>query len=66
MALDGRRQPLGQRLDTLIVQFEQLALKVDVLRGAVDEVCKYTPQDADVDLLRRSLQKFYANLVDGS
>ena len=35
----------------------------EVLRGAVDEVCKYTPKDADVDLLRRSLQKFYARTL---
>ena len=32
----------------------------DVLRDAIDEVCKYTQEGKGVDYLRKSLQKFYS------
>ena len=35
----------------------------EVLRDAVDEVCRYTGEGSGIDLLRRSLQKFYARTV---
>ena len=35
----------------------------EVLDAAVAEVCKYAPDNEGVDLLRRSLQKFYARTL---
>ena len=35
----------------------------DVLRTAVDEVCKYEPDNAGVDMLRKSLQKVFAKTL---
>ena len=35
----------------------------DVLRDSVDEVCKYTKDGEPLDLLRASLQKFYARTL---
>ena len=35
----------------------------EVLRNAVDEVCKYVREDGVTDLLRRSLQKCYARTL---
>jgi len=32
----------------------------EVLRDAVDEVCKYVPEGEGADFLRRSIQKFFA------
>ena len=35
----------------------------DVLRAAVDEVCKYEPENEGVDMLRKSLQKVFAKTL---
>ena len=35
----------------------------DTLRDCVEEVCKYTREGEPLDLLRRSLQKFYARTL---
>ena len=35
----------------------------EVLRAAVDEVCKYEPENEGVDMLRRSLQKVFAKTL---
>ena len=35
----------------------------DVLRAAVDEVCKFEPDNAGVDMLRKSLQKVFAKTL---
>ena len=35
----------------------------EVLRTAVDEVCKYEPENEGVDLLRKSLQKVFAKTL---
>ena len=35
----------------------------EVLRCAVDEVCRYEPENEGVDLLRRSLQKVFARTI---
>ena len=35
----------------------------EVLRAAVDEVCKYEPENQGVDLLRKSLQKVFAKTL---
>ncbi len=35
----------------------------EVLRAAVDEVCKFEPENEGVDLLRRSLQKVFAKTL---
>ena len=34
-----------------------------VLRNAVDEVCKYTAEGEGVDLLKKALQKFYSKTL---
>ena len=35
----------------------------DTLRDCVEEVCKYSREGEPLDLLRRSLQKFYARTL---
>ncbi len=35
----------------------------DVLSAAVDEVCKYEPDNEGVDMLRKSLQKVFAKTL---
>ena len=35
----------------------------EVLRGAMEEVCKYMPEDGTTDLLRRSFQKCFARTI---
>ena len=35
----------------------------EVLRGAMEEVCKYMPEDGVTDLLRRSFQKCFARTI---
>ena len=35
----------------------------DVLKDAVDEVCKYVPEGEGSDLLRRSIQRFFARTM---
>ena len=37
----------------------------EVLRDAIGEVCKYSVEGEGQDLLRRSLQKFYARTLGG-
>ena len=37
----------------------------EVLKDAVHEVCTHVPENKGMDLLRRSLQKFYARAVGG-
>ena len=37
----------------------------ETLRAATDEVCKYTKEGEAVDILRKSLQKFYAKSIGG-
>jgi hypothetical protein len=37
----------------------------EVLRGAVDEICKYTKEGEPLDLMRKSLQKVYTKTLGG-